>query len=61
MKVQYERIGDDTFWVLNDGARVIRGKLKNWMNGLSQKTSGGSTPQSRSDLQWLTDREYHGK
>lgn len=59
-KVQYQRDGDDTFWVLNNGVRVIKGRLKNWQNGLA-KDSGGIPPSSRSDLKWLTDKQYHGK
>lgn len=61
MKVQYQRIGDDTFWVLNDGKKVCKGKLKNFMNGLTKNNGHGVTPSSRSDLKWLTDKQYHGK
>ena len=61
MKIQYQRIGDDSFWVLNDGVKVIKGRLKNWNNGLLNKHSGGHYPKHQSDLKWLTDKQYHGK
>jgi hypothetical protein len=60
MKVKYQRVGDDTFLVLVEGQKPIKGKLKNFMNGLLKK-SGGNSPSSRSDLKWLTDKQYHGK
>lgn len=59
MKVQYQRVGDDTFYVLVQGQRPILGKLKNWQNGLKQN-NGGNAPVKRSDLKWLTDKQYHG-
>lgn len=59
-KVKYQRIGDDTFWVFAEGQRPIKGRLKNWQNGLA-KISGGKPPSNRSDLKWLTDKQYHGK
>jgi len=62
MKVQYKRDGDDTFWVIIEGQKPIRGKLKNWQNGLLKHQSpGGNSPSRRSDLKWLTDKQYHGK
>jgi hypothetical protein len=61
MKIQYQRDGDDTFWVLHDGVKIIRGKLKNFQNGLMKNYGNGNVPSSRSDLKWLTDKQYHGK
>lgn len=59
--IQYQRIGDDTFWVVVDGQRTIKGRLKNWQNGLKKISTGGRAPSHRSDLKWLTDKQYHGK
>jgi hypothetical protein len=61
MGVKYKRIGDDTFLVLVEGQKPIKGRLKNFMNGLLNETGRGNTPSSRSDLKWLTDKQYHGK
>jgi len=44
MKIQYKRIGDDTFLVLVDGQKPIKGRLKNFMNGLTNKTGSGNYP-----------------
>ena len=59
--VKYLRLGDDTFLVLVEGQKPIKGRIKNFMNGLMNKTGSGSSPSSRSDLKWLTDKDYHGK
>lgn len=58
--IKYQRLGDDTFLVLVEGQKPIKGKIKNFMNGLMKK-SAGSFPSSRSDLKYLTDKDYHGK
>jgi hypothetical protein len=60
-RIKYKRIGDDTFLVLVEGQRPIKGRLKNFMNGLMDKSGNGHTPSQRSDLKWLTDKQYHGK
>jgi hypothetical protein len=60
MSIKYKREGDDTFWVLVEGQRPIKGRIKNFMNGLMNK-GAGRTPSRRSDLKWLTDKDYHGK
>ena len=59
--VKYKRIENDTFLVLVDGQKPIKGRLKNFMNGLLKNNGNGQTPSSRSDLKWLTDKKYHGK
>ena len=59
--IKYKRIGDDTFLVLVEGQKPIKGRLKNFMNGLMNKSGSGHTPSQRSDLKWLTDKQYHGK
>lgn len=59
-KIKYKREGDDTFWVLVEGQRPIKGRIKNFMNGLLNR-GAGTPPSSRSDLKWLTDKQYHGK
>lgn len=61
MKVQYKRVGDDTFLVLVEGQKPIKGRLKNFMNGLMNETGSGQPPSHRSDLKHLTDKQYHGK
>lgn len=60
-KFKYQRVGDDTFLVLVEGQPPIKGRLKNWQDGLTKKYSGGKFPSHRSDLKWLTDKQYHGK
>jgi len=59
-EIRYRRDGDDTFFVIVEGQKPIKGRLKYWNGGLLEK-SGGHTPKRRSDIKWLTDREYHGK
>lgn len=60
-KIYYKRDGDDTFIVFVEGQRPIRGRLKNWQNGLAKESGHGSPPSRRSGLKWRTDKDYHGK
>lgn len=58
--IKYKRIGDDTFLVIVEGQQPIKGRLKNFMNGLL-KEDRTPRPCNRSDLKYLTDKQYHGK
>jgi hypothetical protein len=60
-KVKYKRIGDDTFFVLVEGQKPIKGKIKNFMDGLLVEKGSRGFSSPRSDKKWLTDRDYNGK
>lgn len=59
-RVKYKRTGDDTFLILVDGQKPLNGRLKNWREGLLSKSSGGHYPTTRSNLSWLTEKQYNG-